>query len=339
MVIDLRSDTVSRPSQEMREAMAAAPVGDDVFGDDPTVNTLQSRVAEMFGMEKALFFPSGTMANQVAIQCHVQPGEEVICDQFAHVYKYEGGGIAANAGASVRLLQGVRGMFKAQDVLENINADDVHFPKSRLVCLENTMNRGGGACWPNEQIAEVSKAARHSGLGIHLDGARLWNAMVATNTDAGFYGQHFDSISVCFSKGLGCPVGSVLVGTNAFITKAHRLRKRFGGGMRQVGFLAAACNFALDHHIERLADDHNHALETAQILKQQSWVVGMVPVETNILLFDTGSDEKAQNILTKLREKDVWATATGKGWIRFTFHLDITERHMAALKKALTVIG
>lgn len=338
-MIDLRSDTVSRPSPAMREAMAAAPVGDDVFGDDATVNQLQSRLAEMFGMEKALFFPSGTMANQVAIQCHVQPGEEVICDQFAHVYKYEGGGIAANSGASVRLLQGVRGMFTAQDVLDNINADDVHFPKTRLVCVENTMNRGGGACWSNEQMIEVSKTSRQHGLGIHLDGARLWNAMVATHTDARFYGQHFDSISVCFSKGLGCPVGSVLLGNESFIRKAHRIRKRFGGGMRQIGILAAACDYALDHHIERLADDHNHALETAQILKQQSWVVGMVPVETNILMFDTGSEEKAQNLLATLREKNVWATATGKGWIRFTFHLDITDGHMTALKKALTAIG
>lgn len=338
-MIDLRSDTVTRPTAGMMEAMMAAKVGDDVFGDDPTVNALQNRVAQLFGKEAALFFPSGTMANQAAIQCHVSPGDEVICDQYAHVYKYEGGGIAANSGASVRLIHGERGIFSGNDVRQSLNADDPHFPISKLVCVENTMNRGGGACWSKAQIEDVCQTSRELGLGVHLDGARLWNAMVATGMKADYFGSQFDSISICFSKGLGCPVGSILVGDTAFIKKAHRIRKRLGGGMRQIGILAAACNYALDQHVDRLATDHKHAKEIESILNACGWVENILAVETNILMFDAGHAEQAKTILLQLKEKGIYASHTGEGWIRFTFHLDISEAVVQELAHALKTLG
>lgn len=335
MNIDLRSDTVTRPTAAMKEAMYTAPLGDDVFGDDPSINTLQDRVAAMFGMEAGLFFPSGTMANQVAIQTYVGMGDEVICDQYAHVYKYEGGGIAANTGASVRLLPGNRGIYTAADVLQNINADDAHFPATRLVCLENTMNRGGGACWPNALIEEIYQTTRTHKLGMHLDGARLWNAMVKTGTPATFYGSHFDSISLCFSKGLGCPVGSVLIGSADRIRKAHRIRKRFGGGMRQAGSLAAACTYALDHHVQRLAEDHARAAHIASILSQHAAIKQLMPVETNIILFETHSTEQAMQLLQRLKECGIYASHTGAAWIRFTFHLDVDAAQVDHLASVL----
>lgn len=334
-MIDLRSDTVTRPTEGMRLAMNAAAVGDDVFGDDLTMNALQSRLAAMFGVEQALFFPSGTMANQAAIMCHVGQGDELICDQYAHVYKYEGGGIAANAGASVRTVVGNRGIFTAADVLQNINVNDPHFPSTKLVCIENTMNRGGGACWSQQQIEEVSSISRKQGLKIHLDGARLWNAMVKTGLEAHFFGQQFDSISVCFSKGLGCPVGSVLLGNSEFIGKAHRIRKRLGGGMRQVGILAAACNYALDHHIHRLADDHHAAHKVASVLNEKNWVTEVMPVETNILMFRLENEEKAKQFVDALKDKQVFSTATGNSWIRFTFHMDVTAGQLDELMQIL----
>lgn len=335
MTIDLRSDTVTRPTAAMKEAMHTAAVGDDVFGDDPSINALQDRVAALFGMEAGLFFPSGTMANQIAIQTYVGLGDEVVCDQLAHVYKYEGGGIAAHSGASVRLLQGQRGIFSAEDVALNINADDPHFPATRLVSLENTMNRGGGACWPDQAIREIYELTRTQQLGMHLDGARLWNAIVKTGTPAHFYGSHFDSISLCFSKGLGCPVGSVLIGSADRIRKAHRIRKRFGGGMRQAGSLAAACTFALDHHLSRLADDHQHAAQIGNILEQQSAIKQVLPVETNIVLFETHTAEKAAQLLQLLKAQDIHASHTGGAWVRFTFHLDVDAEKAAQLSQVL----
>jgi len=338
MLIDLRSDTVTRPTPAMKEAMFNAKVGDDVFGDDPTINILQQRTAAYLGMEDALFFPSGTMANQVAIKTHTLPGEEVICDHTAHVYRYEGGGIAFHSGCSVRLLNGVRGIFTAENILENINSDDSHFPKSSLVVIENTVNKGGGICWGDDQISSVSNAARSNGMNIHLDGARLWNALVATKQDPLSYGKWFDSISVCFSKGMGCPIGSVLTGNKEFIAKARKHRKRFGGGMRQAGYLAAACIYALDNHIDRLVEDHNKAKTLETLLKGYDTVNEIMPVETNIVLFKMDSVEKAENVLKTLKEQQILAAATGGGWIRFVTHLDITDEMMEMIEDKLKSI-
>ena len=325
MLIDLRSDTVTRPTQEMKKAMFAAKVGDDVFGDDPSINELQQLTADYFGMEAGLFFPSGTMANQVAIKTHTQPGDEIICDQTAHVYRYEGGGIAFHSGASVRLLNGERGIFTAEDIISNINSEDGHFPQTSLVVLENTVNKGGGICWTEKQISSVCEVAKNNKLKTHLDGARLWNALVKTGQNPKDYSKWFDSISLCFSKGMGCPVGSVMVGNKDFITAARRHRKRFGGGMRQAGYLAAACIFALQNNILRLETDHQKAKVLETILKNLPAVIEVMPVETNIVLFKTESATKADNILKLLKEQNILAAATGGGWIRFVTHLDITD--------------
>lgn len=335
MLIDLRSDTVTRPTAPMKEAMFNAQVGDDVFGDDLTINELQQLTADYFGMEAGLFFPSGTMANQVAIKTHTQPGDEIICDQTAHVYRYEGGGIAFNSGASVRLLFGERGIFNSDDVITNINSDDIHFPDTRLVCLENTVNKGGGICWTTEQLSSVCEASRKHGLKTHLDGARLWNALVKTNQNPKDYSQWFDSISVCFSKGLGCPVGSVLLGNKDFINSARKHRKRFGGGMRQAGYLAAACIYALQNNITRLDEDHQKALKFESILKSLSAVKEVMPVQTNIVLFKTESVEKANSFLQLLKEQNILAAATGGGWIRFVTHLDIKDEMMERVEEVL----
>lgn len=335
MLIDLRSDTVTRPNEAMKEAMFNVQVGDDVFGDDPTINELQQLTADYFGMEASLFFPSGTMANQVAIKTHTQPGDEIICDQTAHVYRYEGGGIAFNSGASVRLLFGERGIFNSDDVITNINSDDIHFPSTSLVCLENTVNKGGGICWTVEQLSSVCEASRKHGLKTHLDGARLWNALVKTNQNPKDYSQWFDSISVCFSKGLGCPVGSVLLGNKDFINAARKHRKRFGGGMRQAGYLAAACIYALQNNITRLNEDHKKALKFEAILKLLPAVKEVMPVQTNIVLFKTESVEKANEYLKLLKEQNIFASATGGGWIRFVTHLDISDEMMERLEGIL----
>jgi len=336
--IDLRSDTVTRPDKGMLDAMYSAPLGDDVFKDDPSVNALQSKVAAYFGMDAALFFPSGTMANQVAIKAHTQPGDELICDETAHVYKYEGGGIAANSGVSVRLLKADRGIFSGKDVLENINSEDAHFPITRLVALENTVNRGGGACWPAAKLVDVCDTAHAAGLMTHMDGARLWNALIETGQDPKFYGQKFDSISVCFSKGMGCPVGSVLLASHAFIHKAHRLRKRFGGGMRQIGGLAAACTYALDCNFVKLRLDHAKANWIAEILSNSNWVTEMMPVETNIIYFKVENELKAAAVLAILNEKDILASGVGPAWIRFVFHLDISQEMVERIADILNKI-
>jgi len=335
MLIDLRSDTVTKPSSEMLEAMMQAEVGDDVFGDDPEINRLQQDTANYFGMEAGLFFPSGTMANQVAIKTHTQPGDEVICDSTAHVYRYEGGGIATNSGASVRLLQGVRGIFSADEILQNINSEDVHFPRSSLLVVENTVNKGGGICWNEDQLSSVTETGKSHGLAVHLDGARLWNALVYSGQNALKYGQWFNSISVCFSKGMGCPVGSVLLGTKEFIHQAKRHRKRFGGGMRQAGFLAAAANYALQNNISRLTLDHQKAKHLESVLKDLNWVEEIMPVETNIVLFKTNSLYKALELVASLKQQHVLATSTGGGWIRFVTHLDISEDNIANLTEIL----
>lgn len=335
MIIDLRSDTVTKPSNQMLEAMMKANVGDDVFGDDPTVNLLQNRTAEFFGAEAGLFFPSGTMANQVAIKTHTNPGDEVICDFTSHVYRYEGGGIAANSGASVRLLNGQRGIFNQKEIIENVNSDDIHFPVTKLVVVENTVNKGGGACWQHNQLEAVSETSRKLNLKIHLDGARLWNAIIASKIKPENFGNWFDSISVCYSKGMGCPVGSVLLGNADFISKAKRVRKRMGGGMRQAGYLAAACLYALENNFLRLEQDHKHAKTIEDTLKNLNCVLEVMPVETNIILFKLQTPEKADNLVKKLKEKNILALTTGGGWIRFVLHIDITEKMVFVLVNEL----
>lgn len=324
-LIDFRSDTVTKPTPSMLEAMQKAALGDDVFGEDPTINELEAKAVALFGMEAALFCPSGTMTNQIGIKMHTQPGDEVICDFLSHVYQYEGGGIAFNAGASVRLLTGDRGRITAQQVLEAINPDDVHKPNSSLVVLENTSNRGGGSCYELAEIEAIKKVCTENNLKLHLDGARLFNALVYKNQSAKDYGRLFDSISICLSKGLGCPVGSVLIGTQEDIKKARRIRKVFGGGMRQAGMLAAAGIYALDYHIQRLAQDHAHAKQIEASLLSHPLVEMVIPVETNIIIFQLKPTITAADMVEKLKEKGILCFATGKQTIRFVTHLDVSE--------------
>ncbi|RFZ90851.1 aminotransferase class I/II-fold pyridoxal phosphate-dependent enzyme [Mucilaginibacter conchicola] len=321
MNVDLRSDTVTKPTPGMLEAMWSAKVGDDVFGEDETVNTLEEKAAAMFGMEAGIFCPSGTMTNQIAIKCFTQPLDELIADQTAHVYRYEGGGIAFNSAVSTRLLNGYRGILTAEMIEPEINAENIHYPHTSLVVLENTVNKGGGACYTLNQIAPIAALCKERGLKLHLDGARIFNALAHTGDKAVNYGNYFDGVSVCLSKGLGAPVGSVLLADKETIKYARRIRKVLGGGMRQAGFLAAAGIFALDHHVERLQIDHAHARILADELANCQWVTNIIPVETNIVLFDTV--EPADTVLEKLATKGIKASSTDKHRIRFVTHLDV----------------
>ena len=325
MLIDFRSDTVTQPTPAMREAMMHAKIGDDVFGEDPSVNELEQKTAALFGMEAALYCASGTMTNQIAIKCHTQPGDEVICDETSHIYQYEGGGIASNAGASVKLLTGDRGRITASMVAAAINPDDVHKANSKLVSLENTSNRGGGSCYAFEDIEAIKKVCVQNQLGFHLDGARLWNALVAKNETTQQYGKVFDSISVCLSKSLGCPVGSILLGTKEFIKKARRIRKAFGGGMRQAGFLAAAGIYALDNHIQRLAEDHQHAQAIANTIAKKDFVQTILPVETNIIIFEVNEKTTAPALVEQLKKENILGYAISPNRVRLVLHLDITK--------------
>ncbi|MFV0606282.1 MAG: threonine aldolase family protein [Niabella sp.] len=327
--IDFRSDTVTKPSKAMLEAMSIAQVGDDVFGEDPTVNQLEKMAAGMFGMDAALFCSSGTQTNQIAIKCHTQPGDEVICHVDAHIYQYEGGGIAFNSGCSVKLISGERGLINEQQVLACINKkDDVHKAYSKLVCIENTSNRGGGSCYDFIELQKIKQVCDQNDLAYHIDGARLFNAIVAKNETPAQYGELFDSISICLSKSLGCPVGSLLLGTKDFIKKARRVRKAFGGGMRQVGFLAAAGIYALQNNIERLAQDHEHAKAIASSLENKSFVKKILPVETNIIIFET-EGITAPELVAVLKEKNILAYAIAPDRIRLVLHLDITTDMVA----------
>jgi len=339
MKINLISDTVTKPTKGMLEAMMQAQVGDDVFKEDPSINALESRVAKMFNKEAALFFPSGTMANQTAIKLHTQPAEQLICDKYAHIYHYEGGGVSFNSGVSCKLVDGHRGMMTAVQVVAAINPPDFyHSPLTTLVSIENTTNKGGGACWDFEELKKIKAVCEEHHLGYHLDGARLWNALVAKNETAEQYGNLFDTISICFSKGLGCPVGSVLVGDKEIIQKALRVRKVLGGGMRQAGFLAAAASYALDHHIPRLADDHKKAKEIGELLQNLSFIKKVEPIETNIIIFEINEKEiSADNFLKKLLDHQVYIIGMGQGKLRIVTHLDYTdamhEQFLKILKK------
>lgn len=333
--IDLRSDTVTRPTPAMKEAMINAPVGDDVFGEDPTINELQNFAAALFGMEAALYCSSGTQTNQIAINVHTSPGDEVICSNMAHVYVYEGGGIALNSGCSVALLDGNRGRITAEQVKNHINPDDIHRPITRLVCIEDTMNKGGGAIYDFEEIKKIAQVCKEHNLAFHCDGARLFNALVATGRSPKEYGAAFDSISICLSKGLGAPVGSLLLGSHSFIQKAKRRRKSLGGGMRQAGIIAAAGLYALQNNIERLKVDHDYTQQLGVILSACDSVESVMPVETNIVIFQLKNGLTSEMMVSKLAEHGILCFPFGPDKIRMVTHLDLTDDHYNMLFEKL----
>lgn len=334
--IDLRSDTVTRPTPPMLAAMLAAEVGDDVFGLDPTVNALQAKAAELFGMEAALFCPSGTMTNQIAFRIHTTPGCEAIMDEYSHPYRYEGGGLAVNSGISVALIAGDRGRITAAQVEERINnAQDVHAPLTRVVSLENTCNRGGGACYDFQEILKIREVCDRHGLALHLDGARLFNALVAKKESPLSYGDTFDTISICLSKGLGAPVGSLLLGNTARIQAARRVRKVMGGGMRQAGFLAAAGIYALDHHITRLQEDHALARAMGDLVQEFAYVEEVLPVETNIVVFKLAQGHDPKAFLAHLATCGIIGIPFGGQLVRFIAHLDVDHRCLEPLRQAM----
>lgn len=335
MTIDLRSDTVTRPTPAMLEAMLSAKVGDDVYGEDETVNLLEQRTAQMFGMEAGLFCASGTMTNQIGIKALTQPNDEIICDKLAHIYNYEGGGLASNSLLSVRLVEGNRGIISPQQIEENINQDNIHYPRTSIVALENTVNKGGGCYYTLPQISAIAEVCRQNGLFLHLDGARVWNSLVETQENPAEYGKYFDTISVCFSKGLGCPVGSVLLGSKETIKKAKRIRKVMGGGWRQAGYLAAAALYALENHIERLRDDHQRAKILGSALQKASFVKEVYPVFTNIVIFEVQENTSSQVITEKFAEKGIKVSPFSKTRIRMVTHLDFTD---VMLEQTLEVI-
>jgi len=319
----------------MQEAMFNAPVGDDVFGEDPSVNELENLTAEMFGMEAALYCPSGTMTNQIAIKCHTQPGDEVICDTTSHIYQYEGGGIALNSAASVKLLQGERGRINAKQVAESINADDVHKARTSLVSLENTSNRGGGSCYELEEIKKIREVCDEHHLKLHLDGARLFNALVSKGDSPKEYGEQFHSISICLSKSLGCPVGSLVIGTKDFIKKGRRIRKAFGGGMRQAGHLAAAGIYALKNNVDRLQQDHLHAKQLAAALAKKDFIDTVLPVETNIIIFSIKQKFTPKELVEKMKEQNIYWYAISPTQVRIVTHLDVSPE---MIERTISVI-
>lgn len=326
MIVNLKSDTVTVPSEGMLKAMMTAKVGDDVMKEDPTVIELEKKLADMFGMEAALFFPSGTMANQAAIRLHTRLGDQMICDKWAHVYNYEGGSAATLSGVTSCLIDGNRGMFTAEQVREKLNdPEDPHLPLSRLVALENTTNKGGGACWNIDEIKRIRQLCDDEGLALHLDGARLFNAFVASGQTPEEYGKLFDTISICLSKGLGTPIGSVLLGSEDDIWNARRIRKAYGGGMRQVGYLAAAGIYALDNNVERLADDHRRAKVLAESLIKNPKVDRVEPVETNIVIFYVKPNIDEADFVKALADEDIHISNMGAGKLRMVTHLDITD--------------
>jgi len=339
ILIDLRSDTVTRPTPGMLDAMMSAQVGDDVFNEDPTVHELEEKGATMLGLEAGLFCPSGTMTNQIAIRTLTQPQDEVICDKRSHIYLYEGAGIAYNSMISVELVDGDRGRIFPDQVLMNIKPDDVHFPKTRLVALENTVNKGGGCFYTMNQMKNISQVSKQHGLLLHLDGARLFNALVETGDDLREFGKYFDTVSICLSKGLGAPVGSLLLGNKENIKKARRIRQVFGGGMRQSGYLAAAGVYALDNHIERLKDDHKKAKEIAGILAKCPHVATLEPVDTNIIIFSLVPGMQVSRFLHLLNEQGILAIGFGGNSIRMVTHLDIKDGMIEKFEKGIKTIS
>ena len=326
MIIDLRSDTVTKPTQGMLDAIMNANVGDDVYKEDPSVNALESKLAEMFGMDQALFFPTGSMANQAALKLHTNPGEQVICDKYAHIYNYEGGGASFNSGISCKLVDGDRGMFTANQAKDAINPPDFyHSPLTSLIAVENTTNKGGGACWDFEELLKIKKVAEKNGLGFHLDGARLWNALVKTGQTPKQYGEIFDTISVCLSKGLGCPMGSVLIGKKELMNNALRIRKILGGGMRQIGYMASAGLYSLDNHVNRLKEDHNKAKEIGTVLSSLHYIKKIEPIETNIIIFELDASVNEDDFFNRLKAKNIHIIGMGNNKLRMVTHLDYTQ--------------
>jgi threonine aldolase len=338
--IDLRSDTVTKPTSAMRKVMAEAEVGDDVYGEDPTMNLLQEKVAKILGKEASIFVPSGTMANQLAIKSHTQPGDEVIIEAASHSYNFEGGASAALSGIQFFCLKGTRGILDASQIEEAIRPDDHHFPVTRLICLENTHNRGGGSIYPIEKMSQISRFAKSRGLQVHLDGARLWNASVASGIKPQEYAQWADSVSVCLSKGLGAPIGSLVAGSKPFIDRVHRFRKMFGGGMRQVGIIAAAGIYALDHHIDRLKEDHQNAKRLALGLKEFKGIaINPDHVETNILIFDIAdAGMTAAEVRDAMKKEGILIHAVGKTQIRLVTHLDVSKEDIEVALKAFNKV-
>ena len=337
MISDFRSDTVTKPSKEMLDFMFKAVVGDDVFGDDPTVLELENLAAEMFGMEAGLFCSSGTQTNQIAINVYCQPGDEVICHEESHIYRYAGGGIARNSGASVRLLRGNFGRINPDEIENNINPDDQHYPITRMVSIEDTSNRGGGVVYDFDEIKKISVLCKKLNLKFHLDGARVFNALEISKISPKEYGKQFDSISICLSKGLGAPIGSVLIGKKDFIQKARRVRKVFGGGMRQVGYIAAAGIFALKNNIQRLSEDHSRAKEVGKILKGVNWLKEVLEVETNIVVGILKDGLNEHDVVAKIKENNILCVPFGKGRIRFVTHINICDDDINRLKLNLPI--
>lgn len=340
MRINLISDTVTKPTKGMLDAMMNAEVGDDVFKGDPTVNKLQEKAAEMFGMEDALFFPSGTMANQSAIKIHTHPGDKMFCDKWAHVYNFEGGGAAFNSGVTSHLIDGERGMFTANQLIEAVSSgrSDIHVPYSRLVAIENTTNKGGGACWSFEELLKIKQVCTKNNLAFHLDGARLFNALVAKGESPEEYGKVFDTISICLSKGLGAPIGSILLGTKVQIEQALRVRKLFGGAMRQSGYLAAAGIYAFDNHIERLAIDHTRAKILGATLQNCGFVKNVEPIETNIVIFNVVDEINDDAFISRMDDAGIDLISMGQGKLRMVTHLDFTEEMLESVVHTLNHI-
>ena len=323
-MIDLRSDTITRPTQAMRTAMASADVNDDVIDSDPTVAALQNQVAEMLGKEAAMFMPSGTMTNQVAVRLHCKPGDELLCEAGCHIFKYEQGGFAQLSGVVAHTIAGHENLLKPEQFQQMINPDDPHAVRTRLVCLENTHNRGGGRIMPYDDVAAICDWARQSGLATHLDGARFFNAVVGSGIDAATWAQHFDTVSVCFSKGLGAPVGSALVGDQAMMHEIGRHRKLFGGGMRQSGIIAAGALHGLQHHVERLADDHAAAqVIAAAVGTCDNLHLEPAAVDTNIVIFRVDAIP-ASTFCEQLKAKGVWMLPFSHEHVRAVTHLDVT---------------
>lgn len=337
-IIDLRSDTVTKPTKAMLQAMFAAPVGDDVFSEDPSINRLEAKAAELFGMEAAIFCPSGTMTNQIAVKVHTVPLSEVIIHELAHIYVYEAGGMMFNSGVSVKLVRENRGKIVSKDIIDRINPENVHFPRTKLVAVENTVNKAGGVVYNLAELKDLQKTCVENKLALHLDGARLFNALVANKESAADYGKTFDSISICLSKGLAAPVGSLLLGSKDFIHEARRYRKVFGGGMRQAGFLAAAGIYALDNHVERLAEDHQRAKALEEVLLQKEIVEKVIPAESNIVIFKTKTESAGLAFLEKLKAKGILGIEMGDGLFRFVCHLDFDDKMLERAKKTILEI-
>jgi threonine aldolase len=336
--IELRSDTFTLPTQGMKEAMFSAPLGDDVFNEDPSVLALEKKVAQLFGMPAALFCVSGTMTNQIAISAHISKGQEVICDELSHIYLYEGGGIMANSGASVKLLKGDLGRLSKTQIEAALSPDDIHACESALISLENTVNKGGGSFYSSESLTAISQFCRSKSIPLHLDGARIFNALTESGQTPLQFGQWFDSISVCLSKGLGAPVGSVLLGSEIFIKKAKRIRKRLGGGWRQAGFLAAAGIYALDHHVLRLKEDHIRAKKIADICSKLHWVSSILPVSTNIVIIQINEGMNAAEQVQKLAMQGIKCAPFGIGYIRFVTHLNFDDEQLEAFEKQIQLV-